>query len=196
MKIGGLQKFSLIDFPQKSSAIIFTQGCNFRCEYCHNPELVYYNLFKIPIPVEQIFSFLETRTKQLDAVVITGGEPTYQPDLIDFIKKIKSMKYLIKLDTNGSNPEIIKKIIDEQLIDFIAMDIKATFDKYSYVSCVPVDIEKIKTSIEIIKNSHIKFEFRTTYDRTKLLSTDIEKMKEFFTQDINYRIQHCNIIKH
>lgn len=191
MRIGGFQKFSLIDFPQKTSAIIFTQGCNFRCEYCHNPELVYHNLFKIPIPAEQIFLFLETRKDQLDAVVITGGEPTCQEDLEDFIYRIKSIGYLVKLDTNGSNPQILKCIIDKKLVDFVAMDIKAPFDKYSYLTCVPVDIEKIRTSIEIIKNSQIKFEFRTTYDTSKLLPADIERIKNFF-QKTNYRIQNCN----
>ncbi|MFA7073976.1 MAG: anaerobic ribonucleoside-triphosphate reductase activating protein [Endomicrobiaceae bacterium] len=191
MRIGGFQKFSLIDFPQKTSAIIFTQGCNFRCEYCHNPELVYHNLFKIPIPVEQVLSFLETRKKQLDAVVITGGEPTCQEDLEDFICRIKSIGYLIKLDTNGSNPQILKGIIDKKLIDFIAMDIKAPFDKYSFLTCVPVDIEKIRTSIEIIKNSKVKYEFRTTYDTSKLFPSDIEKIKIFF-KETNYRIQNCN----
>ncbi|MEA5000849.1 MAG: anaerobic ribonucleoside-triphosphate reductase activating protein [Endomicrobiaceae bacterium] len=191
MRIGGFQKFSLIDFPQKTSAIIFTQGCNFRCEYCHNPELVYHNLFKIPISVEEIFSFLELRKKQLDAVVITGGEPTCQDDIEDFIYKIKTIGYLIKLDTNGSNPQILKSIIDKNLIDFIAMDIKAPFDKYSYLTCVPVDIEKIRSSIDIIKNSKIKFEFRTTYDTSKLFPSDIERIKVFFKEK-NYRIQNCN----
>jgi pyruvate formate lyase activating enzyme len=148
-------------------------------------------LFKIPISVEEIFSFLELRKKQLDAVVITGGEPTCQDDIEDFIYKIKTIGYLIKLDTNGSNPQILKSIIDKNLIDFIAMDIKAPFDKYSYLTCVPVDIEKIRSSIDIIKNSKIKFEFRTTYDTSKLFPSDIERIKVFFKEK-NYRIQNCN----
>lgn len=194
MKIGGLQKFSFIDYPNKTSAIVFTQGCNFRCEYCHNPELVYYNMYKVSIPEEQVFSFLETRKNQLDAVVITGGEPTLQPDLIDFIKKIKDMGYFVKLDTNGSNPKVLEKIINQKLIDFIAMDIKAPFDKYNLVCCVPVDTDNIKLSVSLIKNSGIDFLFRTTYDKSKLFDKDIQTMTDFLKADTHYKIQKCNHI--
>lgn len=194
MKIGGLQKFSFIDYPNKTSAIVFTQGCNFRCEYCHNPELVYYNMYKVPIPEEQVFSFLETRKNQLDAVVITGGEPTLQPDLIDFIKKIKDMGFFVKLDTNGSNPKVLEKIINQKLIDFIAMDIKAPFDKYNLVCCVPVDTDNIKLSVSLIKNSGVDFLFRTTYDKSKLFDKDIQTMTDFLKADTHYKIQKCNPI--
>ena len=184
MRIGGLQKFSFIDFPNKTSAIIFTQGCNFRCEYCHNPELVYYNMFQVPIPEEQIFAFLESRRNQLDAVVITGGEPTLQPDLIEFIKKVKAMGFLVKLDTNGSNPQVLEQIINQKLVDFIAMDIKATFDKYNLVCCVPVDIDDIKLSIELIKNSGIDFLFRTDLLQKHINATqmriDLIEKRQFF----------------
>ena len=192
MRIGGLQKFSFIDYPNKTAAIIFTQGCNFRCEYCHNPELVYYNMFQVPMPEEQVFSFLESRKNQLDAVVITGGEPTLQQDLIEFIKKIKGMGFLVKLDTNGSNPQVLEQIINQKLVDFIAMDIKAPFDKYNLVCCVPVDIDNIKLSIELIKNSGIDFLFRTTYDKSKLFDKDIQTMTDFLNVDNHYKVQKCN----
>ena len=192
MRIGGFQKFSLIDFPQKSSAVIFTQGCNFRCSYCHNPELVYENLFGVPVREEEIFAFLEQRKDILDGVVITGGEPTLQSDLEDFVAKIKFRGYLIKLDTNGSNPDIIGKLLNKKLLDFIAMDIKAPFDKYESVCGVKINILNIKKSINIIKNSQIAFEFRTTYDSSNLISSDIEKIKDETSAGYNYRVQKCN----
>ena len=192
MRIGGLQKFSFIDFPNKTAAIVFTQGCNFKCSYCHNPELVYPNMYQLPIPEEQVFAFLESRRNQLDAVVITGGEPTLQSDLIEFIKKVKAMGFLVKLDTNGSNPKVLEQIINQKLVDFIAMDIKAPFDKYNLVCCVPINIENIKTSIELIKNSGIDFLFRTTYDKSKLFDEDIQTMTDFLKVDTHYKVQKCN----
>lgn len=192
MRIGGLQKFSFIDFPNKTAAIVFTQGCNFKCSYCHNPELVYPDMYQLPIPEEQVFAFLESRKNQLDAVVITGGEPTLQSDLIEFIKKVKAMGFLVKLDTNGSNPKVLEQIINQKLVDFIAMDIKAPFDKYNLVCCVPINIENIKTSIELIKNSGIDFLFRTTYDKSKLFDKDIQTMTDFLKVDTHYKVQKCN----
>lgn len=192
MRIGGLQKFSFIDFPDKISAIVFTQGCNFKCSYCHNPQLVYPDMYQLTIPEEQVFAFLESRKNWLDALVITGGEPTLQPDLIEFIKKVKFMGFLVKLDTNGSNPKILEQIINWKLIDFIAMDIKAPFDKYNLVCRVPVNFENIKTSINLIKNSGINFLFRTTYDKSKLLDKDIQIMSDFLNINPHYKIQKCN----
>ena len=192
MRIGGLQKFSFIDYPNKTAAIIFTQGCNFRCAYCHNPELVYPEKYQVPISEEQVFAFLESRRNQLEAVEITGGEPTLQPDLIDFIKKVKAMGFLVKLDSNGTNPQILEQIINQKLVDFIAMDIKAPFDKYDSVCCVPVNIDNIKRSIELIKNSGIDFLFRTTYDKSKLFDEDIQTMTKFLNVDTHYKVQKCN----
>jgi len=192
MRIGGLQKFSFIDYPNKTAAIIFTQGCNFRCEYCHNPELVYYNMFQVPMPEQQVLAFLESRKNQLDAVVITGGEPTLQSDLIDFIKKVKDMGFFVKLDTNGSNPQVLEAIINQKLVDFIAMDIKAPFDKYNLVCCVQVDIDNIKKSIDLIKKSGIDFLFRTTYDKSKLFDKDIQTVTDFLKVDNHYKVQKCN----
>ena len=171
MKIGGFQRFSLIDYPGKISAIIFTQGCNFRCPYCHNPELIDPKLFTSAIDEDLILSFLRKRVGKLDGVVITGGEPLLQHDLIEFIKKVKEMGYLIKLDTNGSYPEKLERLLD--LIDYIAMDIKAPLEKYRNVVRTDVCTEKIMESITIILNGDIDYEFRTTVVKALLTEDDL-----------------------
>lgn len=163
MKISGLQKTSLLDYPDKVSAIIFTQGCGFRCGYCHNPELIpAATKEEGGFKTEEILEFLNKRKKVLDAVVITGGEPTLQRDLLDFIRQVKKLGYLVKLDTNGTNPEMLKKIIKEGLVDYIAMDIKAPLKNYHRVTQTKVDLAKIKTSIKLIMKSGIDYEFRST----------------------------------
>ncbi len=172
MIIGGFQKFSLIDYPGKISCIVFTQGCNFRCPYCHNPELIPFTPL-VKIKEETILSFLEKRKGKIDAVVITGGEPTMQQDLLKFIQKIKEMGYLIKLDTNGSNPEMLEIIINHSLVDYIAMDIKAPLEKYKEVTHSVISPERIKRSIRMIMNSNIKYEFRTTVVKSQLTKEDI-----------------------
>jgi len=171
MKIGGFQRFSLIDYPGKISAIIFTQGCNFRCPYCHNPELVDPKLFTSALDEDLIFSFLRKRVGKLDGVVITGGEPLLQHDLIEFIKKVKEMGYLVKLDTNGSYPEKLERLLD--LIDYIAMDIKAPLEKYHDVVRADVCTEKIMESITMILNGNIDYEFRTTVVKDLLTEDDL-----------------------
>jgi len=173
LKIGGLQKFSLIDYPGKISAIIFTKGCNFRCPYCHNPELVDPKLFTYTIDEDLILSFLRKRVGKLDGVVITGGEPLLQHDLIEFIERIKEMGYLVKLDTNGSYPENLKRVLAKNLIDYIAMDIKAPLEKYHNVVQTDVRTEKIMESITIILNSNIDYEFRTTVVKNLLTEDDL-----------------------
>ncbi|HDI02890.1 MAG TPA: anaerobic ribonucleoside-triphosphate reductase activating protein [Candidatus Aenigmarchaeota archaeon] len=175
MIIGGFQKFSLIDYPEKISAIVFTQGCNFRCPYCHNPELVLPEKYSNPIPEEEILSFLDSRRGKLDAVVITGGEPLLQKDLFDFIKKVKDMGFLVKLDTNGSMPEVLKEAI-KLGVDYIAMDVKAPLEKYREVVRAEVNEEKIKSSIEIIMHAGIEYEFRTTVVKSLLSKEDILKI--------------------
>ncbi len=178
MLIGGLQKFSLIDYPGKICAIIFTQGCDFLCPYCHNPELVEPKLFSQPIPEDEIFSFLERRKGKLEAVEITGGEPTLQPDLIEFTEKIKDMGFLVKLDSNGTNPNIVEKAIKNKLVNYLAMDIKAPLEKYSDVVKVNVDTDKIKRSINLIMNSGIDYELRTTVVKSLLSKDDLRKIGE------------------
>ncbi len=150
MIIGGLQKFSLIDYPHKISAIIFTIGCNFRCPFCHNPELVNPELYPEKIPKNNVFEFLESRREKLDAVVISGGEPTLHKDLYQFISKLKSMGFLIKLDTNGTYPNILNRLIKDNLLNYIAMDIKGSLDRYEEIVTTKVNLENIKDSINII----------------------------------------------
>ncbi len=165
MEIGGFQKFSVIDYPKKISCIIFLKGCNFRCSYCYNKQLVLPELIsqQPTISVDDVYDFLDKRKNMIDGVVITGGEPTiHNQELYDFIKKIKEKEYLVKLDTNGSNPELLQKLVDDKLIDYVAMDLKQTFDKYSEFTNVP--ISNIQKSINVLKNSNIDREFRiTTY---------------------------------
>lgn len=191
MKIVGFEKSSLIDYPGKISAVVFTQGCNFRCSYCHNPQLVYPHLFTQLLSIDGIFEFLEIRKKLLDAVTISGGEPTLQKGLIPFIERIKNMGFLVKLDTNGSMPDILKKILTNGLIDFVAMDIKAPFEKYDRVCDVGVYIIKIKESIRMIEASGISFQFRTTYDTDLLEDRDLQEIRSFLNKPDSLLIQEC-----
>ncbi|KAF0158987.1 MAG: pyruvate formate lyase activating enzyme [Syntrophaceae bacterium] len=173
MKIGGLQKVSLIDYPGKISAIIFTQGCNFRCPYCHNPELVEQKLYRPCLSEKDILAFLTTRQGKLDAVTITGGEPTLQKDLIPFIKKIRNMGFAVKLDSNGSQPDVLASMIQERLLDFVALDVKAPIEKYQSVVQIPVAIDVIRESIRLVLKAKIQHEFRTTILASLLTAKDI-----------------------
>ena len=171
--IGGFQKTSFLDYPEKISCIVFTSGCNFRCGYCHNPEL-----FKTEpvLTVPAFFDFLKARKGKLDAVVITGGEPTLQSGLFDFVKEIKNLNFLVKLDTNGTNPKILGELLNLNLLDYVAMDIKAPLDRYKQITNVDLDIKKIKDSINLIKSSKIDYEFRTTVLKSQLKYEDFEKI--------------------
>ena len=189
MKIGGFQKFSLIDYPGKISCIIFTQGCNFRCFYCHNPELVYPHLFGTPLAEEEIMDFLKRRKKQLEAIVISGGEPTIQEDLVPFLKRVKTLGYAIKLDTNGSNPLVIRELVRRKLVDYIAMDIKAPLKKYQDLVKVKVNLSRIKESIEIIENSSVEYEFRTTYIPSFLTSKDLLEILSLIKNKSRFTVQ-------
>ncbi len=157
MLIGGLQKFSLINYPKKTAAVIFTQGCRFLCHYCHNPELVLDDKFQKPLNINEVLDFLKKRQNQLDAVVISGGEPTIHKDLVSFIKKLKDLNYLVKLDTNGINPKIIKNLLDQKLLDYIAMDLKAPLEKYPKVTHIDLGINLIQESIDLIMSSKIEY---------------------------------------
>ncbi len=189
MRIGGFQKFSLIDYPGKISAIIFTQGCNFRCSYCHNPELVDPDLFSPPLDEELILSFLKERSGRLDGVVITGGEPLVQGDLIEFVERIKEMGYSIKIDTNGSYPQRLQELMARGLIDYIAMDIKAPLEKLSNVAGVPVSREKIVESISLILGSNIDYEFRTTVVKNLLTVEDLVSIARLIKGARRYVLQ-------
>jgi pyruvate formate lyase activating enzyme len=188
MQIGGLQKLSLIDYPGVPAAIVFTQGCNMRCPYCHNPQLVYPHLFETSISDEEVFNFFKKRQKLLKGVVITGGEPTLQKDLTEFIEEIKKLNLFVKLDTNGTNPKVLKDLIDKNLLDFIAMDIKSPEDKYNLF--FKGDLDMIKQSLSIIQSSGIAHLFRTTYDKSILNEIDLSEIKRLVTTS-TYTVQEC-----
>jgi len=189
--IGGIQRFSLIDFPVKLSLIVFTRGCNFRCPYCHNPELVDPNRYVDALEEEQLWEFLQRRLHKLDAVVITGGEPTLHDDLGLFIEKIKTMGFLVKLDTNGSNPRVLKNLLSENLLDYVAMDIKAPLEKYSEVAKMPVDVKHIEESITLIRQSHLDHEFRTTIAKNLLSEDDVLSIAKMLRGEKLYFLQNC-----
>ena len=189
MVIGGFQKFSVIDYPNKIAAVVFTQGCNFRCSYCHNPELVMPETHKEPILEKDILGFLEKRKGMLEGVTITGGEPLLHKGLPIFIKAIKNLGYSVKLDTNGSFPERLKGIVDERLVDYIAMDIKAPLGKYNFVVRANVSTEDIRRSIEIIMFSGLDYQFRTTVGRSFLNVEDLKQMPELIRGACNYVLQ-------
>ena len=169
MHIAGYEPLTLIDYPDHLATIVFTPGCVLRCPYCHNPELVQAipgnpqtaELFTAS-QEKDFFHFLHQRTGVLDGVVITGGEPTLQPDLIDFIRRVKNLGFLVKLDTNGVFPDIVKTILATQLVDYWAMDIKHTPEKYHLASGRNIPIEVFQRSVELIMGSGVPYEFRTT----------------------------------
>jgi pyruvate formate lyase activating enzyme len=166
MLLGGLQKMTLIDYPGKIAATVFTVGCNFRCPFCHNPELVLSSRFTVSADDDSLekefFEFLKTRQCKLDGVCITGGEPTLQSDLVEFMTRIKELGFAVKLDSNGTRPDILKIVIDKKIVDYLAMDIKSDLINYEKVCQTKVDLERIKTSVDLIKNSGVNYEFRTT----------------------------------
>ncbi|MBW2975376.1 anaerobic ribonucleoside-triphosphate reductase activating protein [Candidatus Woesearchaeota archaeon] len=162
LKIKGLQKTSLIDYPPYTCCVVFLSGCNFRCGFCHNPALLV-EVAKTPtIHEAEFFGFLEKRKRWLDAVCITGGEPCLYDELPDFIRKIKRLGYKVKLDTNGSNPDMLEGLIRSGLVDYIAMDIKGSLDEYDEIAGVAVDKEAIKRSVSLIMDGMADYEFRTT----------------------------------
>jgi len=190
MLIGGLQKTSLLDYPEKIAAILFTQGCNFRCGYCHNPELLNINAQKHQeFTLDAFFEFLNNRKNKLDGVVITGGEPCIQNDLIEVISIIKEMGFLVKLDTNGSFPTVIKELLNKNLLDYIAMDIKAPLEKYHKITGSIINQENIKESIDLILNSNIDYEFRTTVVASQLSFEDFENISILIKGAKKYYLQ-------
>lgn len=198
MLIGGYQKLTLIDYPGKIATTVFTVGCNFRCPFCHNPELVLTNNLQLTTDnglEKEFFAFLKKRRRQLEGVCITGGEPTIQPDIIPFIKKIKKLGFLVKLDSNGTRPDVLKKIIDGKLVDFIAMDIKGPIKKYAETSGNKVDISRIQLSIDLIKNSGIPYEFRTTAVPGLHTEKDFSEIADWLSGADAYYLQEYREIK-
>lgn len=182
---------TLIDYPGKVAATVFTVGCNFRCPFCHNPELVLSGSAwqHGSISEKEFFKFLETRKNKLDGICLTGGEPTIQPDIEKFIVRIKKMGFLVKLDSNGTRPDVLKKLYDKKLLDFVAMDIKNSLDKYESTCGSKADIKRISLSVEIIKNSRIPYEFRTTVVPGLHLLKDFKKIGEWLKGSDHYVLQ-------
>lgn len=163
MKIHGFNKTTLLDYPGHVAATVFTGGCNFRCPFCHNKNLVLHPDSEPLIEEEEVLAYLKKRMGVLEGVCITGGEPTLQSDLREFIIRIKEMGYLIKLDTNGYRPQVIRKLLEERLLDYVAMDVKASLPNYKKASgCPEPDLSRIEESIAVLKSSGIDYEFRTT----------------------------------
>ncbi len=192
MLIGGLQKCSLIDYPEMISAVVFTQGCNLRCPYCHNPALVYPEAYSDPIPENEVLLFLRQRRSLLDGVVISGGEALLQGDLPAFLRRVKTFGYYIKLDTNGSLPDALSAVIRDNLVNFVAMDIKAPFNKYGSAAGTVVDTDAIRESIKIIERSGLNHQFRTTKADALLNDEDIEMIRQYIGKTDKYLVQQIN----
>ena len=197
MFFGGLQKTTLVDYPGKVAATVFTVGCNFRCPYCHNPELVLPDLIKKQpqISEEEIINFLSERQGLLEGLCVTGGEPTLHQDLINFLEKVKALGYSIKLDSNGSQPQVLKEIFHKKLIDYIAMDVKTIPQKYHLVTLNQVSTENILESINLIKESGIDYEFRTTVAPEIVTKEDIFQIVELIKPARAYFLQPFKGIK-
>ena len=182
MKITGLQKMTLLDYPGRIACTVFLQGCNFRCPFCHNSDL----LDPAPegeIPVEELLSFLKKRRGMLDGVCITGGEPTVQKDLPDLLRSIKALGYPVKLDTNGSNPSLLKALVAEGLVDYVAMDIKNSREKYSCTAGVPgLTMAKIEESMAFLLTEPVDYEFRTTVVRELHGENDFQNMARWILE--------------
>ncbi|MDA3881823.1 MAG: anaerobic ribonucleoside-triphosphate reductase activating protein [Bacteroidales bacterium] len=186
MVIGGLQKQSFIDWEGKTTAVIFTRGCNFRCGFCHNPSLVLPKLYNRAenISPEDVLDFVSTRKNWLDGVVITGGEPTLHADLPDFIASLKEIGLSVKLDTNGSNPSMLQSLITAQLIDYVAMDIKTKFEPDAYAAITACTdsqlVDHIVQSLCILRNSGIDYMLRTTIVPGFHTNEDIRMLQKQF----------------
>ena len=193
MEIGGLEKSTLIDYPGRIAATVFLLGCNFRCPFCYSSELVLpEKMAEQPkIAEKAFFDFLKERQGLLEGVVICGGEPTIHKDLPDFIKRIKDLRFLLKLDTNGSNPEMLRELMQKGLVDYVAMDIKAPLGaKYDLATGVKVDLDKIKESIEIIKGSGVDYEFRSTIVPSIHSKEDVIQMAKDISPAKKYYLQN------
>lgn len=191
MKIYGFQKMTLLDFPGHVAATVFTGGCNLRCPFCHNAALVTEIDPAAIYNEDDIIAFLAKRTNLLDGVAITGGEPLMQVDICGFIKKVRGLGYKVKLDTNGSYPDKLEEIISEHLVDYIAVDIKNSREKYALTTGVKdYDLASLDRSLEILKNCDIEHEFRTTIVKELHETEDIIKIGEWMKGEKNYFLQN------
>jgi len=192
MKIGGFQKNSLIDFPGTISCVVFTNGCNFHCPYCHNPNLVKGIDNTSSMNQDEILDFIDRRKGMLSGVVITGGEPTLQHDLIDFIKIVKQMGYKVKLDTNGTSPKVLVDLFDQDLVDYVAMDIKTDIINYHTVMNNPEQLGGVIRSTELIMTRAPKYEFRTTCVKPFTTTDRIRDIGRLINGAELYILQSCS----
>lgn len=162
MRIGGYVPCSLSDFPGRVAAVVFTQGCNWRCPWCHNPALVHPEKFGEPIAVDNVLRRLAGRRGKLDGVVVSGGEPTLQPGLADFFREVRAMGFATKLDTNGSRPGVVQELLDDGLLDFVAMDLKAPWLRYDEAAGLPVDVTALHATLALLRVRGIAHQLRTT----------------------------------
>lgn len=191
MNIAGFVKTSFVDYPGKIASVVFTKGCNLRCSYCHNLSLLDENGPSTGILPKEIFEWLSKRKGMIDAVVVSGGEPTLQKNLHVFIEELKARNLLVKLDTNGTNPDILRTLIEDELLDFIAMDLKAPLSKYERITGIrQLKLSTIRESVEVIKNSGLDHEFRTTLC-PELEADDIPSLILDFEITSNYVVQSC-----
>lgn len=188
MRIAGLEKTSLIDYPGKIAAVVFSPLCNFDCYFCHNRSLIRQVSQDQLVPEEEVFAYLRRRVGKLDGVVLTGGEPTLQPDLIDFAARVKGLGYAVKLDTNGSNPQVTRQAIEGGYVDYIAMDVKAPRHRYSEICGVDVDVRAIEESIGLLMEGPVPYEFRTTVI-PRLTRADIEAIAQWIQGARQYALQ-------
>lgn len=189
MIINGFQKMTLLDFPEHIACTIFTGGCNFRCPFCHNAQLVVGGE-RENYTEEEIFSYLEKRKGLLDGVCITGGEPLLQTDIEEFIGKIKEMGYLVKLDTNGSMPEKLKDLVEKKLVDYVAMDVKNCLSKYGEtVGIENFDTSAVEESIKFLLTDAVDYEFRTTVVKELHTEEDIEALADYIGGAKKYFLQ-------
>jgi pyruvate formate lyase activating enzyme len=189
MDINGIQKLTLLDYPGKCACTVFLAGCNLRCPFCHNASLV---VGQAPTDMneEEFFVFLKKRKGLLDGVCVTGGEPTLRKDLQDFIRRIKDMGYLVKLDTNGSNPEMLRQLLDDKLIDYAAMDIKNSPDRYAETCGGPDILKNVEECLNLLRNSNVEWELRTTLCKPFHDGEALEAIGKWLMGTNNYYLQN------
>ena len=191
MIIDGFSKLTLLDYPENVACIIWTRGCNFRCSFCQNSELIRMTKDEGNIKEEDVLSYLEKRKGILDGIVISGGEPTMQKGLYEFIKKVKTIGLKVKLDTNGFNPKVLKKLIDDSLLDYVAVDIKNDLDHYDKICGLnKITLDNLLETIKILENSHILYEFRTTVMKNYHNEQRIENILSLIGKNANYYLQN------
>ena len=186
MNIAGFQKSSFVDFPGIISCVVFTPGCNMRCGYCHNKHILSADAPKVD--VLEVMNYLNKRKGMVKGVVVSGGEPTLQPDLEAFVASVKTLGYMVKLDTNGTNPKVVKTLCKKGYIDYVAMDIKANIEKYCFVAGCDIDTAKVLETVDFLKRENVPHEFRTTFC-PELTSDDILDISKNIVGDSDYYLQ-------